>query len=52
MSQDKIQMPSSGGGIVRYSDEVRSKFEMKPQIVVAILVIVIILGLVLRFMTK
>ncbi|MDD5254156.1 MAG: preprotein translocase subunit Sec61beta [Candidatus Nanoarchaeia archaeon] len=49
MSQDKIQMPTSGGGIVRYSDETPSKFELKPQAVIAILVVVIVIGLILRF---
>ena len=41
--QDKIQMPSSGGGLVRYFDEHKSKIMIKPAYVIAIIIIVIII---------
>ncbi|MDD5178056.1 MAG: preprotein translocase subunit Sec61beta [Candidatus Nanoarchaeia archaeon] len=49
MSQDKIQMPTSGGGLVRYSEEAKSKIEIKPEVVVVILAVVIVIGLILKF---
>ena len=47
--QDRIQMPSSGAGIMRYFDDYKSKIEFKPEHVVifAILVIIIIIVLYL-----
>ena len=46
--KDKIQMPSSQGGIVRYFDEEESKFMIKPGVVVAMVVVVVILGILLK----
>lgn len=45
---NKIRMPSSGGGIVRYFDDYRSKLEFKPIAVIIMIVIVIILEVVLH----
>ena len=46
--QNKIQMPSGMGGLVRYFDDYKSKVEMSPGTVVAISIIIIILVLLVR----
>lgn len=52
MAQEKIQMPSSGGGIVRYFDDTKSKIEFSPWFVVALIIIVIIFEVFLNFYFK
>ena len=49
MSQDKIQMPSSMAGITRYFDDYRSKIEMSPEHVIALIVIVIVIEAILNW---
>lgn len=44
---DKIQMPSSGGGIVRYFDDYKSKIEFKPSYIIIFIVIVILIEIFL-----
>ena len=41
MADNKIQLPSSGGGLVRYSDEVKSNIMISPSTVVVLIVLVI-----------
>ena len=48
MAQDKIQLPQSGGGLVRYFEDYKSKFEFGPIVVVVIIVAVIVLELLLH----
>lgn len=49
--QDRISMPSSVGGIVRYMDEQTSKVIIQPIIVVYIIIaVVIVFGLVIPFL--
>lgn len=48
MADDRIRMPSSMGGLVRYFDEYRSRISFKPGSVVVIAVIVIIIMLILH----
>lgn len=48
MGKDKIQMPSSQGGLVRYFDEYKSKITLKPMQVIVILIIVILLLVLLH----
>ncbi len=43
MADDKIRLPSSEGGLVRYGDESPGKFQIKPEYVVGIVVAMIIL---------
>jgi len=43
MSQQKMQMPSGMGGLVRYFDEYKSKVEFKPGHIVTLCVVVIII---------
>ena len=40
---DRIQMPSSGGGLVRYFEDYKSKIEIKPWIIFAIIILVVII---------
>ncbi len=42
MADDKIQMPMSGGGLVRYSDEVKSRFMHSPMVVTVVIAAVIV----------
>ena len=49
MSKDnKIQMPSSGAGITRYFDDYKSKIEFRPQHIIILVVIVIIIEILLH----
>jgi preprotein translocase subunit Sec61beta len=49
MAQDnKINLPSSGEGIVRYFEDLKSKFSITPQQVVALIAAVIILEIILH----
>lgn len=43
MAQEKISMPQSGGGLVRYFDEYKTKFEISPKTVIWMIVLVIII---------
>ena len=49
MSRDnKIQMPSGIGGLVRYFDEYKSKIEFKPGHIIILTILVIIIVLILH----
>ncbi|MBN1157386.1 preprotein translocase subunit Sec61beta [Candidatus Woesearchaeota archaeon] len=49
MAKDnKIQMPSGMGGIVRYFDDYKSKIEIKPGHVLVLIVLIIIIMLFLN----
>ncbi|MFH1317201.1 MAG: preprotein translocase subunit Sec61beta [Candidatus Woesearchaeota archaeon] len=52
MARDKISMPSSMGGLVRYFDEYKSKIEFKPGHIIVLIIIVIIIELVLHLYGK
>ena len=45
---DKIRMPSSTAGITQYYDEVKTKVEMRPEWVIALAIIVIIIEILLQ----
>ena len=45
---DKIRMPSGMGGITRYFDDYRSKFEFSPGLVIVLCVIVLVIVIVLH----
>lgn len=50
MAKDnKIDMPTSGGGLMRYSGESRSKLQFKPEHVLILIVVVIVIQLVLHW---
>ncbi len=46
MADNKIQLPSSGGGLLRYSDEIKSNIVLSPYSVV-FLIVAAIIGLAL-----
>ncbi|MFH1637338.1 MAG: preprotein translocase subunit Sec61beta [Candidatus Woesearchaeota archaeon] len=50
MAKDnKIRMPQSGGGLIRYYDEYKSKLQINPwYVVVAIVVVVVFLFILHR----
>jgi preprotein translocase subunit Sec61beta len=48
MAQDKIRMPMSEGGLVRYSEETHSKFIVKPSVVIGLGIAIIIVAVVLQ----
>ena len=48
MAQEKMQMPSGMGGLVRYFDEYKSKINFKPGTVVIFIVIVLIIEFMLH----
>jgi len=49
MARDnKINLPSSGGGLIRYFDEYRSKISFKPGHIIVLVVIIIIIEIVLH----
>lgn len=48
MAAPQLQVPSSGGGLVRYFDEYKSKFQIKPEIVILIIILVIAFEIFLR----
>ncbi len=45
---ERIQMPSSGGGLVRYFDDYKSKIEIKPIVVIIAIIVVILLEIYLH----
>ena len=45
---EKIQMPSSGGGLIRYFDDYKSKIEIKPIVIIIAIIVVILLELYLH----
>ena len=48
MAKDnKINLPSSGGGLVRYFEDVKSKTEIKPEYIIAFIILVIIIEIIL-----
>ncbi len=49
MARDnKVQMPSSGGGLTRYFDDYKSKIELKPGHVIIMIVVVIVIEILLH----
>jgi preprotein translocase subunit Sec61beta len=49
MADDKISMPSSGAGLTRYFDDYKSKIELKPEHVIVLIVLIVIIELVLNW---
>ena len=47
MADNKISLPSSGGGLLRYSEEIKSKFMITPMHVLIAIIIIVVLGLYL-----
>lgn len=45
---DKVQMPQSGGGLVRYFDDYKAKIEFSPWVIVAVIGLIIVLEIILH----
>jgi len=50
MANNMISMPSSGGGLMRYNEEYKSRFMIKPAHVIAFIIIIIAFVLFLKLM--
>ncbi len=48
MADNKITMPSGMGGLVRYFDDYKSKLAFTPEILVAILILVVVAEILLH----
>ncbi len=48
MSNDKISMPQSGGGLMRYFDDYKSKIQINKYWILVAIVLVIVIELVLQ----
>jgi len=47
--QNKINMPSGMGGLVRYYDEYKSRIQLKPGHVIILIIIVILIEILLHW---
>jgi preprotein translocase subunit Sec61beta len=45
---NKVSMPSSQGGLVRYFDDYKSKIEFKPGYIIVFVIVIIILEILLH----
>jgi len=45
---NKVNMPQSTAGITRYFDEYKGKFSIKPEVVIALIVVIAIIIIVLN----
>jgi|GEM_PF-1855856 len=45
---DKVRMPASTAGITQYYDEVKTKVELKPEYVVVLAILIIIIEIALH----
>lgn len=48
MADNKIQMPRSSGGLVRYFDDYKSKIEFSPYWIIGAIVLVVIVEFILH----
>ena len=48
MAAPQLHVPSSGGGLVRYFDEYKSKIQIKPEFIILLIVLVVIFEILLR----
>lgn len=49
MADNKISLPSSGGGLTRYFEDLKSKINLKPEVVMIIIGLVVVLEIILHF---
>lgn len=52
MADEKLSIPSSGGGLVRYFDEYKSKIQIKPEFIILLIILVIAFEVLLRLFIK
>lgn len=48
MAQERIQMPSSQGGLVRYFDDYKSKIEFKPGHMIVLIIVIVVIEIFLN----
>ena len=48
MADDRIQLPQSGGGLVRYSETTGSKIQLTPIMVIVIIAVVTLFAVLLH----
>jgi preprotein translocase subunit Sec61beta len=48
MANDRMYLPQSGGGIIRYFDEYKSKLEFRPQHIILMIIVVVVLEIILH----
>jgi len=48
MADEKMSMPASFGGLVRYFDEYKSRIQIKPEHVVIMIIVLISIEIVIR----
>lgn len=46
---EQLKVPASSGGLVRYFDEYKSRFQLKPETVVGMIIGVIVIVVAIRF---
>lgn len=49
MADERVQLPSGQGGLVRYFEDYKSKIEFKPDYVVFFIILVIVIEIFLHF---
>ena len=47
MAENKIHLPSSGGGLLKYSETIKSKIMLTPMTVVILIVIITVIDVIL-----
>lgn len=47
MADNKMRLPSSGGGLLHYSESVKSKIHLTPKIVVALIIVITVVEILL-----
>ncbi|UZE93858.1 MAG: preprotein translocase subunit Sec61beta [Candidatus Pacearchaeota archaeon] len=45
---EQLRVPASSGGLVRYFEEYKSKFQIKPEFVILLIILVIFFEIALR----
>ena len=50
MADNRIHVPQSSGGLVRYFEDYKSKIEINPYIVVGFIVLVVIFEIILHIL--
>ena len=48
MADNRIQLPQSGGGIVRYFEDFKSKIEFGPWVIIGTIAVIIVLEILLH----
>ncbi len=52
MAENKVNMPSGFGGLMRFKDEYESKFSLKPTHVIGFIILIIVFRILLGVFLK